>query len=276
MTEDAEKAEANGIQLDVNEDRSIIILGENRVEISPDGKRVTAYTKDGFETKAASPAETDSEDIEVSISNDLNTVVVNGVTVSQADDGQLFIIAPGAKVSNKPLSEYSEMISEVAAAPAEEAKPVLETGQKMKDGTIYIGRFKSADGTERDWFAAAKDARKGFFKRGKRLALSFNDAVYKYARKSKAHGHRDWMLPPGDDDINGAPDILNAMFENKDKIGGFDETGSNYAGWYWSSSSFVHNGAYGTDQRFSDGKKHQHFVHEKLSVRFVRSVPVTP
>ena len=30
-----------------------------------------------------------------------------------------------------------------------------DIGKKMKDGTFYLGRFKSKDGTVKDWFAAA-------------------------------------------------------------------------------------------------------------------------
>ena len=43
---------------------------------------------------------------------------------------------------------------------------------------------------------------------------------------------------------------LNVLFRNRAAIGGFDTTGSNPAGWYWSSSRF-YNGAWA--QRFSDG-----------------------
>lgn len=57
------------------------------------------------------------------------------------------------------------------------------------------------------------------------------------AKKSKAHGHDDWIVPPGYDDPNRQPDILNAIFNSKSKIGGFDVNGSSQSSLYWSSSS---------------------------------------
>ena len=143
-----------------------------------------------------------------------------------------------------------------------------DTGKKMNDGTFYLGRFKSKDGMVKDWFAAAEDAQN---MNGRRLSLDFNDAV-QYAQDSRAHGHDDWMLPPGPDDRKGEPDILNVMFNNKSKIGGFGHDPAD--SWYWSSSPYGINDAYPMIQRFSDGK-HDH-AHESTwqSVRCVRSVPI--
>ena len=149
-----------------------------------------------------------------------------------------------------------------------------EAGQKMQDGTFYLGRFKGKDGVEKDWFAAAEDAEdnKGKKrKKGKRLLLSFNDAAA-YAKGSKAYGHDDWIVPPGHDDPNGEPDILGALFNNKAKIGGFDGTDLDPADWYWSSSKVL--GIYGLCQRFSDGEQFHDFTPYKLSVRLVRSVAI--
>ena len=66
------------VQVSVGKD--FVIMGTDRVEVSPDGKKVTAYTNDGVETKAASGAATQG----ISISADFNTVVLNGATIERA------------------------------------------------------------------------------------------------------------------------------------------------------------------------------------------------
>jgi hypothetical protein len=53
--------------------QDFVIMGDDRVEVSADGKKVTAYTNDGVETKAASGAATHG----ITISADFNTVVLN-------------------------------------------------------------------------------------------------------------------------------------------------------------------------------------------------------
>lgn len=74
-----------------------------------------------------------------------------------------------------------------------------------------------------------------------------------------------WRLPTAKE--------LNMIYENKDKIGGLNLTGSNPAGWYWSSSPNFNDG-YARIQRFSDG--HQYHVNKTngLSVRLVRSLDI--
>ncbi len=164
-------------------------------------------------------------------------------------------------------------------------------GDKMRDGTFYLGRFKSIDGTVKDWFAAADDVRA---KNGGRLSMNFNAAV-KFAKKSMAHDRSDWMLPPGEDDRVGEPDILNEMYKNRAKIGGFvdehEKKRSHYWGSYFSSSPHYANifdaaarkclmASAVKVQRFTDGA--QYFGTKKggnmepMYVRLVRSVIVTP
>ncbi len=68
----------------------------------------------------------------------------------------------------------------------------------------------------------------------------FNEAV-QYAGTSTAHGHRDWMLPPGRNN-RGEPDVLGSMFNIRSLgalEGTFDETSINRASWYWSSSPVI-------------------------------------
>jgi hypothetical protein len=76
----------------------------------------------------------------------------------------------------------------------------------------------------------------------------------------KAHGHEDWHVPTKNE--------LNVLFNNRAAIGGFDISGSDPSGWYWSSSSFNIWLAWG--QRFSDGYQDYYNKYNPSSVRCVR------
>jgi len=148
-------------------------------------------------------------------------------------------------------------------------KDTPQVGQKMDDGTFYLGRFNDKNGVARDWFAAAEDAHD---KNGNRLLLNFNEAV-KYAKKLQAHGHNDWVIPPGNEDQKGQPDVLNEVFNNKAKIGSFDETGKAFVSWYWSSTPYITED-FVNIQRFNDGAQLTDDKKDKLALRCVRSEPV--
>ena len=97
------------VQVGIGKD--FVIMGGDRVEVSPDGKKVTAYTNDGVETKAVSGVATAcdgaisegavplSRDGGISISADFNTVVLNGATIQRAPDGHLVISSPGTVIT---------------------------------------------------------------------------------------------------------------------------------------------------------------------------------
>ena len=160
-----------------------------------------------------------------------------------------------------------------AEAAKREANP--EVGYQMQDGTIYIGRFKSKNGVEKKWFAAAEDAKD---ENGRRLSLTFNEAAT-YATNSRAHGHDNWVVPTGWAGLewDGVPDVLGAMFNSKGKgafKGTFDETGSESAGWYWSSTLGTYTKTNPKIQRFSDGFEYYGNQTPKHSVRLVRSSAV--
>jgi hypothetical protein len=64
---------------------------------------------------------------------------------------------------------------------------------------------------------------------------------------------------------------LNALYQNRDKgslKGTFNETGSDPAGWYWSSSPGISNT--GWVQRFSDGNQNYGHRLSDSSLRCVR------
>lgn len=108
----------------------------------------------------------------------------------------------------------------------------LKIGDRMPDGTIHAG--VSPD-TGRVMYTTPADAP---------LVCTFNQAQ-DYALNLDAHGHKDWRAPTSAE--------LNVLFRNRDAIGGFDESGSFPGGWYWSSSQYDYNTAWG--QLFSDGQQ---------------------
>ncbi len=73
-----------------------------------------------------------------------------------------------------------------------------------------------------------------------------------------------WRVPTSDE--------LNEIYKNKGKIEGLNLTGSEPAGWYWSSSPF--NIIFGRGQRFSDGSQYYDYSSDCLSVRLVRSLVI--
>ena len=121
------------VQVSVGKD--FVIIGGDRVEVSPDGKKVTAYTNDGVETKVAAgtlgiPG---SGIAGISISADFNTVVLNGATIERAVDGHLVISAPGTVIT-KPGPA-----NDTAAKATLEIGAVESTGEHK--GEIYGGVF---------------------------------------------------------------------------------------------------------------------------------------
>jgi hypothetical protein len=124
MTEESAKQD---VQVSVGKD--FVIMGTDRVEVSPDGKKVTAYTNDGIETKAASGAATPG----ITISADFNTVVLNGATIERAADGHLVISAPGTVIT-KPGPA-----NDTAAKATHEIGDIESTGDHK--GEIYGGLY---------------------------------------------------------------------------------------------------------------------------------------
>src|SRR5580698_10290178 len=119
------------VQVSVGKD--FVIRGADRVEVSPDGKKVTAYTNDGVETKAASGAATDG----ISISADFNTVVLNGATIERAADGHLVISAAGTVITKPGPANDS------ASKAAHEIGAIESTGEHK--GEIYGGIYPADD-----------------------------------------------------------------------------------------------------------------------------------
>ena len=124
-----------------------------------------------------------------------------------------------------------------------------EPGDRRPDGTVYAG--VSPD-TGKPMYVTPLDAP---------LTMKWKDAM-DYAAKLDAHGHKDWRLPSKAE--------LNVLFNNRAAIGGFNVSGSNPAGWYWSGAQSTKWLAW--DQRFSDGSQLTNCKVNHSSVRCVRSV----
>jgi len=231
-----------------------VIMGTDRIEISPDGKRVTAWTNDGVETKAASDAQARwpdrcgrsgaaaplegskaapiNKDTFISISADFNTVVLNGAAIERAADGHLVISTSGTVIT-KPGP---------ANGTAAKAKAAPDVGDEMEDGTILAGYYEG-----KPLYATPRDAPAPY---------SFNQAA-EYAKKLDAHGHHDFHVPSEGE--------LNILWDNRDKG---KLKGTFHYATYWSSSQFYYTNAW--VQRFSDGNQHSFCRGDGAYLRCVR------
>jgi len=121
-------------------------------------------------------------------------------------------------------------------------------GLRMPNGSIYAG---ISPDTGRPMFATPKDAP---------MIMTFGQAA-KYAEELDAHGCNDWRVPTKAE--------LNELFENRVPIGRFDLTGSDPAGWYWSSSRSNYRD-YAWAQRFRGGNQYHSNRTVHLALRCVR------
>jgi hypothetical protein len=234
----AESASAKqDVQVSVGKD--FVIMGGDRVEVSPDGKKVTAYTNDGVETKAASGAATQG----ISISADFNTVVLNGATIERAADGHLVISAPGTVITKPGPANDS------AAKAAHEIDDVERDGEHK--GEIYGGIWTKEYGGDNKpiWFSAAPKLMDH----------------YKAAAWAEGQGG---SLP-----TRKQGDYLTTL---KGKGGAFTEIfnrgGSFPAGYVWLAEPITVNRVNAWCQRLSDGDQYNHLFNRfnELPVLSVR------
>jgi hypothetical protein len=137
-------------------------------------------------------------------------------------------ISADGKVTVYSNSETRQPTPTLAAAASAEA---LKVGASMPDGSVYAGVSPDSG---KPIYATPKDVP---------MRCNFNQAA-DFAANLDAHSHKDWRVPTNAE--------LNVLFANRAAIGGFDTTGSNPAGWYWSSSR-INLTAWA--QRFSDGSQ---------------------
>jgi hypothetical protein len=171
----------------------------------------------------------------ISLSEGFGAIVVQGdrIRVEISPEGHINVRTPGRVTSSAPTC---------IAASAE----ALKVGASMPDGTIYAG--VSPD-TGKPIYAMPKDAP---------MHCDFNQTAH-YAANLDAHGRKDWRAPTKAE--------LNVLFRNRAAIGGFDTTGSDPAGWYWSSSRYYF---FAWAQRFSDGYQNYYSRDFQSALRCVR------
>jgi hypothetical protein len=233
--------------------KDFVILGGDRIEVSPDGKKVTAYTNDGVETKAAKPAPVpeagcagyakqwidEAPPQGISISWDFNTVVLNGATIERAADGHLVISTPGTVIT-KPGPANGNNIRGGEAA--------LQIGDKMPAGHkhagwIYAGISRT---THEPFYVAPKDS-----------------GVFQW-KEAMAFAAKDGSRVPSKEEL----DQIHEARNQGALRGTFNVTGSYPAGWYWSSSQLFNDFAWA--QRFSAGDQYYDYNGNASSLRCVR------
>ena len=193
---------------------------------------VTKIIDDGKDGITKSPSSR-GKTREISLGDDFGDVVVkaNGAQVTISADGSLHGLPAAANDAAKP-------------------KTAIEIGDEMEDGTIYAG---ISPDTHKPMYATPADAPGTY---------TFNEAA-KYASRLDAHGRHDFHVPSSGE--------LNVLWENRNQgklKGTFNETGSDPAGWYWSSSPYYYGN--GWTQRFSDGGQNGNGRDIVSSLRCVR------
>jgi hypothetical protein len=184
---------------------------------------------------------------EIALGDDLGDIAVkaNGVRVEIHTDGSI------VAYTKSDVDAYTNGAVHVHPAVNDDAKPAVisvpKSGERMSDGTIFAGISPE---TNKPMYTTPQDAP---------LTMRWKAAM-EYAAKLDTLGHQDWRAPTKGE--------LNVLFKNRAAIGGFDESGSSPAGWYWSSSQ----GDYGAwDQRFSGGNQNYNiFKGDASSLRCVR------
>jgi hypothetical protein len=171
-------------------------------------------------------------------------VRVRGIRVEIHADGTVCVHGD-VPVANAGISADRKPPSAVNDAPG-----TPRIGETMPDGTKYAGLSPR---TKAPMYVTPADAP---------LTMKWNDAM-KYAADFEGHGR-----PKGTFRVPTAGE-LNVLFQNRAKIGGFNETGSYPAGLYWSSTEYFYFQAF--DQRFCDGYQRWDSRDDRCSVRLVRS-----
>ena len=160
-----------------------------------------------------------------------------------------------SSVTNKIVLNFrrysAEQVRELAAVTLDAAgfDPSIadpKVGDRMPDGTVYAG---DSPDTGKPMYTTPTDA----------SLMKWKEAM-DYTAKLNAYGHQDWRLP--------AKGELNALFNNRAAIGGFNENVRDTASWYWAGMQEDKRIAWA--QRFCDGDQVWHAAASSSSVRPVR------
>ncbi|MDD3020450.1 MAG: hypothetical protein PHX61_05650 [Alphaproteobacteria bacterium] len=126
---------------------------------------------------------------------------------------------------------------------------LYDPAKDMEDGTIFGG---ISPDTNKPMYVRPTD---------EPLVMKWNQAMI-YAARLEGYGR-----PAGTYRVPTEGE-LNVLFQNRARIGGFNETGSSPFGLYWSSTHDDNH--YASDQRFSDGDRDWSRMGDYASVRLVR------
>ena len=169
------------------------------------------------------------------------SVVVRGGTRVEFNAGGGIVVYSNDDVRVKPAVNDG-VKPQAGAAP--------QVGDRMEDGTIFAGISPE---TNAAMYALSADAP---------LRMQWQQAM-DYAAKHEGHGHKDWRVPTTGE--------LNVLFQNRAQIGGFHETNSPPAGWYWSSTEIADYPNCARLQRFNDGTQLWFRKSYEGPLRLVRS-----
>jgi len=117
------------------------------------------------------------------------------------------------------------------------------------DGTVYAG---ISPDTNKPIYTTPKDA----------PGIYSLEQAGSYCADLRAGDHDDWRMPTKGE--------LNVLYNNRAAIAGFDESGSDPGGWYWSSSPIQPPYIGAWDQRFSDGRQSRAIDYAGNALRCVR------
>jgi Protein of unknown function (DUF1566) len=178
----------------------------------------------------------------------------NGKTKLILEEGsEVVIVCGGIRIefNANSIEVYGDVPVTVHGAASDTAAPAEpRPGDTMPDGTKYAG--VSPD-TGQPMYTMPVDAP---------LTMEWEQAM-NYAVDLYAHGHQDWCLPTKAE--------LLVLFNNRAGIGGFDESGSDPSGWYWSATEHPGHPDIAWMERFSDGDRNWYWKVNVASVRPVRS-----
>ena len=229
-------ANKQDIQVTVGEDLSTATIQGIKVEVSPDSN-VVVYTNDGVQTKPAATSAAVTEDTQISIGKDFNTVALYGAKVELGADGSLIVYTNGSvKIKPAPANDST------AASATPQIGDKMPAGHKQA-GWIYAGISKT---THEPFYVAPKDS-----------------GVFQW-KEAMAFAAKEGSRVPSQDELD---QIHDAMDKGALK-GTFNVTGSDSAGWYWSSSQYANYDAWA--QRFSDGRQVIYYKVYDSSLRCVR------